>query len=469
MAENLASVSETIQQSMDEMIATLQQRKQQLLAKASELAKEKLGALNAQEKNLYMSLAEAQSVVDVVERSLQNASDEELLEMQPQIESGVEDGCRKQQQVPLQPVAEANISTDMTFDQQALHTVGCVGLDVVDTSKCTVEGADTTVEINKPAELTLHLVDSTSHPCCSPLSIVAVVRSLMDGSDIPVTISGTNRGGTYRDTPHIRERHSVTVKVNSRQICGSPFSVFVRVPSDQFKQPVRCIDGVNNSTGIAISKDEEVLVAGDGGVSVFDKQGRKLQTILHDDLPQPRGVATDPDGNIYVSNREDSVVKFNRDGQPLLVNKSLGPGLYLARVISNTLFICSDEHVLLVACEDLHLISKFGRKGDGNGEFNCPDQVVSANGEVYITDYGNYRIQVFCHDHEGLKFVRSFKVMDPSTQKLCKPRGICLGTDGLLYVVCYHDHDCVLVLTLNGEYVAFLGGGGLAGGSSCGY
>ena len=81
VAENLASVSKTIRQSMDEMIATLQQRKQQLLAKATELAEEKLGALDAQEKSLNMSLAGARSLVDVVERNLQNASDEELLEL----------------------------------------------------------------------------------------------------------------------------------------------------------------------------------------------------------------------------------------------------------------------------------------------------------------------------------------------------------------------------------------------------
>ena len=127
VAENLTSVSETIRQSMDEMIATLQQRKQQLLAKASELAEEKLGALDAQEKSLNMSLAEARSLVDVVERSLRNASDEELLEMQLQIARGVEEGCRKQQQVGLQPAAEANIGTNMTFDQQALLSVGRVG------------------------------------------------------------------------------------------------------------------------------------------------------------------------------------------------------------------------------------------------------------------------------------------------------------------------------------------------------
>ena len=417
VAENLASVSETIHQSMNGMIATLQQRKQQLLAKASELAEEKLGALDTQEKSLNMSLAEARSLVDVVERSLQNSSDEELLEMQLQIASVVEEGCRKRQQIGLQPAAEANICTDMTFDQQALLSVGCVSLDVVDTSKCTVEGADTKAEVNKPAELTLHLVDSTGHSYIGLPSIVAEVKSLVDGSVIAATISPIG-GGTYRAvfTPHVRGRHSVTVRVNGREICGSPFSVFVRVPPAQLKEPVRRIDGVKGPCSVAISKDEEVLVVESGGgvVSVFDKQGRKLQTIQHNDLPELMGVATDPDGNIYVSSSNDTVVKFSRDGRPLQVNKSLGPHLYFSRVISDTLFICSEEHVLLVACEDLNLIKKVGKKGKGKGEFNRPHQVVSVNGELYITDHSNCRIQVF--GQEGLTFVRSFEAKDPSTR-----------------------------------------------------
>ena len=459
VVENLASVSKTIQQSMDEMIATLQQRKQQLLAKATKLAEEKLGALDAQEKSLNMSLAEARSLVDVVERNLQNASDEELLELQQQIVTGVEDGCRKRQQVGLQPAAEANIGTDMTFDLQSLRTVGCIGLDVVDTSKCTVEGVDTRAEVNKPAELTLHLVDSTGRPCSSPFSIVAEVKSLVDGSVIVATISPVG-GGTYRATftPHIRGRHSVTVRVNGREIRGNPFSVFVRLSPSQLKEPVKRIDGVKNPWGIAINKDEEVLVAEEEGgvVSVFDKQGRKLRTIQHDDLPGPKRVATDPDGNIYVSDSDNSVVKFNRDGQPLQVNDSLGCELDLLRVVGDTLFICSEEHVLLVACEDLHLIRKFGKEGEGNGEFHNPVQVVSVNGELYITDYDNRRIQVF--GQEGLKFVRSFEVKDPSTQQLCKPCSICVGLDGLLlYVGCW-DPACVLVLTLNGRCVASFGG-----------
>ena len=380
------------------------------------------------------------------------------MEIQQQIVNGVEEGCKKWQQVHLQPAAEANIGTDMTFDQQALHMVGCVGLDVVDTSKCTVDGADTKSEVNKPAELTLHLVNSTSHPYIGLPNIVAEVKSLVDGSVIAAAISPVG-GGTYHIThsPHVRGRHSVTVRVNGRDICGSPFSVFVRVHPAQLKEPVRHIDGVRSPRGVAISRDEEVVVAGGGGVSVFDKQGRKLRTIQHNDLPCPRGVATDPDGNIYVSNIEDSLVKFSRDGQPLQVNKSLGPHLYLTQVICDALFICSNEHVLLVACEDLRLIKTFGRKGKRKGEVDGPYQVASVNRVLYLTEYSNCRIQVF--DQVGLKYVRSFEAKDPSTQKLYKPRGVCAGLDGLLYVSCCAP-SCVLVFTLGGECVASLAGVG---------
>ena len=367
--------------------------------------------------------------------------------------------------LPKKQAVEANIDTDMTFDPKALLSVGCDGLDVIDTSKCTVEGADTKVEVNKPAELTLHLVDSTGSPYIGLPSIVAEVKSLVDGSVIAATISPIG-GGTYRAvfTPHVRGRHFVTVSVNGREICGSPFSVFVRVPPAQLEElPVRYIDRMEVPWGVAISKDEEVLVVEQyvGRVSVFDKQGRKLRTIQHNDLPHPRGVATDADGIIYISNSKDTVVKFSRDGQPLQVKKRLGPNLQLMQVISDTLFICNEEHVLLVACEDLHLIKRFGKKGKGKGEFDGSHQVVFVNGELYITDYNNHRIQVF--GQEGLTFVRSFEVKDPSTQKLCCPGGICLGPDGLLYVVCSAPgcFSCVLVLALSGECEACLGGVGV--------
>ena len=80
--------------------------------------------------------------------------------------------------------------------------------------------------------------------------------------------------------------------------------------------------------------------------------------------------------------------------------------------------------------------------------------MLSVNGELYVSDCDNHRIQVF--EQAGLNFVRSFKVKNTSIQKLCAPCGICVGPDGLLYVACCNP-SCVLVFTLRGEFVASLG------------
>ena len=45
------------------------------------------------------------------------------------------------------------------------------------------------------------------------------------------------------------------------------------------------------------------------------------------------------------------------------------------------------------------------------------DDILSVNGEVYVSDRDNHRIQVF--DQEGLNFVQSFEVKNTSTQELC--------------------------------------------------
>ena len=457
--ENQSSVEDVIGRSIDELIEALMQRKRQLLHEASVLTEERLSAVRAQQKGLALSLAEAQSMVEFVEQSLERATDEEVMEMQQAIVSRVEDGCKKQQQMDFAPAAQNNvrvaIPTSATLD---LCSVGQVYADIIDPSKSRVEGEGVEeAEVNKPAEFSLQLADSHGRVVEVPCVVEVEVRSLVDGSVSRATVTPAGNGirkATY--TPRNRGRHSISVQLNGREVAGSPYTMFARLPPTQLKKPVKRLGGVRNPYGITISKSGEVIVRKNREVVVFNKQGVKVKAIKHASIKEPCSVATDPDGHIYVSScSPPTVTKFSGDGQTLLVQakiKSKGGIPGMMRVIDGQLFLCSlsDSAVIVLDCVNLQEMRRFGRKGSGDGEFNYPIDVVAEKGELYVSDYNNHRIQVF--SIEG-RFIRSFTVKDPATQKSYYPRGLCVGPDGLMYITS-NDPDHTFAFTLAGECVA---------------
>ena len=452
--ENQSSVEDVIGRSIDELIEALKQRKRQLLHEASVLTEERLSAVRAQQKDLARSLAEDQSMVEFVEQSLERATDEEVMEMQQQIVSRVEEGCKKLQQTNFQPAAQNNMRVTMpTLDLLSLGLVYAYER-VVDPTKCRVEGEGVEeAEVNKPAEFSLQLADSHGHAVEGPC--VVEVRSLVDGSVSRATVTpagNATRKATY--TPHNRGRHSISIQLNGKKVAGSPFNVFALLPPTQLKQPVKPFGSVRTPYGITISKSGEVIVTEwCGEVLVFNKQGEKLRAIKHSSVKYPRGVATDPDGHIYVSScSPPTVAKFSADGQTLLVQAKIKSKdeLRMIRVNNGQLFFCSriDRAIIVLDCRNLKEVRRFRCEGSGNGDY--PVDVVAEKGELYVSDYHNHRIQVF-----GTKgrFIRSFTVKDPATQESYPPRGLCVGPDRLLYIACYGP-DRILAFTLAGECVA---------------
>ncbi|XP_078670879.1 uncharacterized protein LOC144911006 [Branchiostoma floridae x Branchiostoma belcheri] len=74
----------------------------------------------------------------------------------------------------------------------------------------------------------------------------------------------------------------------------------------------------------------------------------------------------------------------------------------------------------------------FGGQGSGMGQFNGPSGVtVSAEGEIFVVDAGNKRIQVFTL--QGT-FVRQFPTVVPGEQRM-KPHDVALDGEGNVWVV----------------------------------
>ena len=255
-------------------------------------------------------------------------------------------------------------------------TLGNVYLNS-DPRKCTADGPRNKVaEINKQANVMIHTRYTDGTYCIGKQRVEAGLKSHVDSSVIRATVVEKSRGvyeATY--TPRIRGRHTLSIKVNGKEIGGSPFQVFVKIHPTQLDKPVRAISGVQSPGSITFNSKEELVVTEYSGkkVSVMDKRGMRLQTIQCDKLVKPAGVSLDKDGNVYVVDPgTDTLFKFNKEGECVQVLQKSGsqPGEFKwphsTQVINDNLFVCDlYNHRIQVFGPNLEFIHSFGQKGAG--------------------------------------------------------------------------------------------------------
>ena len=430
------------------------------------MTQEKLGALTVQKKDFQMALVESQSLSEFVERSLENATDEELMSMHQQVLTRVQEGCRKYEQVDLEPATVPNIAVEVPID--GIPTmIGRVYHSVTDPTKCTADGPGVyRAEINKQANVTIHTRFTDGTYCRGKQRVEAGLKSHVDSSVIQATVVEKGRGvyeATY--TPKIRGRHTMSIKVNGKEIGGSPFQVFVKIHPTQLGKPVRAISGVQNPWAITFNSKEELVVTEFTGkkVSVMDKHGTRLWSIQHDKLVNPSGVSLEKDGNIYVTDSKGATLfKFNKEGVCVQVLQKSGsqPGEFqwpiCIRVIDDKLFVCDKKnHRVQVLDTNFKFIRSFGQKGTGNGQFNMPHDVIQDKaGNLYVTDYYNHRVQVF--SCEG-QFLSTFCEKGTASMKLNHPVCICFDVCSDFVFVGEYGVGCVSVFKPSGEFVTSFG------------
>jgi len=150
----------------------------------------------------------------------------------------------------------------------------------------------------------------------------------------------------------------------------------------------------------------------------------------------PRAVAVDAEGKIYVADSGNHRVQiFNPDGSFL---RQFGS-----------------------ACK---LDTGEGCQGDGRGQFNEPWGIaVAADGSIYVSDTWNHRIQKF--DNQGA-FVTMWGRFESTGGELGAPsvfygpRSLVVGQDGNIYVM-DTGNKRVQLFAPDGQFVAQYGGGGV--------
>jgi DNA-binding beta-propeller fold protein YncE len=182
-------------------------------------------------------------------------------------------------------------------------------------------------------------------------------------------------------------------------------------------------------TGLAID-DSDQLFASDTGmhrVLVFDTQQKKVTGTISEGLFDPGGMAVDNENRLlYVTDAEqDMVLVYDADTHKLL--RKIGK--------PNT------KHTSTVP-----------------GEFAKPTNcAVDADGNLYVSDTANNRIEVF--DADG-NFIRTFGKAGDGPGYFARPKGIAIDSDGHVWVADAMQ-DRLQAFTPEGRLLIYLGGHGL--------
>ena len=166
-----------------------------------------------------------------------------------------------------------------------------------------------------------------------------------------------------------------------------------------------------NDTAIERNSNQIYVTEGAGffdpfaRISVFSEGGEYLSSFTHQEMELPSGIAIHGD-NVYVSDTAaHAVFQF---------------------ILGNA----------------IQLVARIGTEGSGIGQFDSPDSLsVSYNGDVYVADCNNHRIQILS---SSLQHRRTL-----TQQPINRPRDVKLTAD-TVYVLCL-ESSCVRVFSHAGE------------------
>ena len=259
----------------------------------------------------------------------------------------------------------------------------------------------------------------------------------------------------------------LSILVNGSDVRGSPFGVDLlpKPKPGELNKNVRKLKtnkGYLNFPqqpggpwGIAVAPNGHTFIADHTNhqIHVFDEQRKHIRSFGqpgsgNGQLQNPEGVAVDAEGLVYVADYGNSRIEvFREDGTFV---RQFGTG-ELGRpwrvTVNNKLVYVGEWFNCRIAIFTLEgqLIRTIGSQGSGPGQFNSPTApAISTDGDMYVADDYNHRIQVFNSD--GV-YQREF-----GGGQVKNPYDILITADGHVLVADY-GNNCVVIFNTTGQII----------------
>jgi len=226
-------------------------------------------------------------------------------------------------------------------------------------------------------------------------------------------------------------------------------------------------------SGVAVDGNDNVWVYNRGPHTLveLDRNGRFLKALNDIPVKSSHGIRVGPDGNLWIIDvAAHKMLKLSPEGRVLMVIGGVGDApadndspdgfnrpTNIAFAPDRSFFI-SDGYVnsrVVKYSKDGDFITKWGRKGKGDGEFDLVHDVVfDKRGRLYVADRSNERIQIF--DQNGNFLGKWTNVGAPWGIDYYAPEDSIYMVDG--------KNDRMVRLNMEGQITGTLGSHGRAPG-----
>ncbi|XP_078575610.1 tripartite motif-containing protein 2-like [Branchiostoma floridae x Branchiostoma japonicum] len=470
----------------DQLIALLQDRKEEVVTEIVSRRQEAGKCLETQKEAIEFELAGLTSASEYCKQALGHGSDVHVIEVEGQARQRVEELMTTPSDLTARPSQVVFTEGKAVAEfRDGVARAGCVQVKVkVDTSKCTVEIKPTIVEFSNVSLLST--VDKNGQLCSVRKDDFTATLTDPSGQAVPTQLQEKGRGlWEIFYTPEVTGNHRLEVKVNGGAVAGSPFDVRVQSrdtpvltigregsgegeldgPTDvavDMEGNIAVVEQENNQVqifdartgqslrsfpvdggrpwGIDTDSNGQFVLTGNQAIRVYSRKGKLTKTLEPDCLRDPCGVAVLQDGRMVVADHsQQSCLLLQPDGSLI---RDIGKGQlqnprYIAVDESRDLFFVTDWEAHKVFVFDLEgkLKFRFGKQGWNVGELLFPTGItVDPAGNIIVVNNWNGRLQVFGPDGTYLITVARVRGRDA--------QGIALTSDNHIAVAC-NDGHCV--------------------------
>ena len=450
------------------IINLVQQSQRQLVQQVDTVVQQKIQLLTKQREEADTVLKQLKGCEEFVEQSLKVGTQQQILREKPNMIQVMTTVNQDVNPVVFQPIEEANIT--FTSNHTLLDKYEGIG-----ELKSKPFGKSVLIKnacyVDKKSTITLNLQTQDGSPLSVPLSLVSCELSSADDSQFISCDINETQSGNYdiSFTPCTRGKHQLTIRLGGVNIPGSPFTLHIPSPEMRGK-PVNIISGLTTPWGVAVTKNEEIVVAEQSAhrITILNKEGKKVKSFGTNgtkagQITFPYGVAISHDGHVLVTDCHrlqkltfegdcvKSVGSSKIGNGPLQFNSPVGITVHPT---TGQIFIAdNDNHRIQVLNNDLTYSYSFGKNGSLPEQFNLPYDVTFDNeGYLYVADSGNHCIKKFTSTGQ---YVSTFSSHGSNPGQITRPSSIIIDNN-LLYVSELVNHR-ISIFDTNGCFIHCFG------------